>query len=1099
MESPARRLSLLLPFFLAPAAVLAQEPVEHLLEVRLEPAAHALEVRAALRLPSDLRAAGTTFELADALELRESEPEVRPVGEADGGVRSYELLGAAPSGWLRLEYAGRLDHDLSDQKEEYTRGFRETLGRVGPEGVYLAGSTRWVPTFDGRMLSFELEVRAPEGWHVISQGSGSSGDGDGRARWSSPEPMEEVYLVGGPLLRFADSAGSIETLVYLHEPDEALALKYLDTTARYLEMYRGLFGPYPYDKFALVENFWETGYGMPSFTLLGEQVIRFPFILHSSYPHEILHNYWGNGVFVDYESGNWCEGLTAYLADHLVQEQRGQGALYRRSTLQKYRDYVKEGRDFPLREFRSRHSAATEAVGYGKALMGFHMLRRRFGDELFVRSLRRFYEEHRGERASFDDLRAAFEAEGREELGEFFTGWLERTGAPALRLTSWLVQESEDGGYWVQCKVSQVQGGEPFPMQVPIVVSTESGPVRSEFSIAEGDAESLFVLSVESRPLGVAVDPDFDTFRLLDPRETPPSIGQIFGQPEILAVLPAEADEATRELYRELVEAWRSDEHAIEVLLDSEVEALPADRCAWILGAENRFAAALVARRGEVKAEATTIELAGETVSRADHSIVVIDRHPANLELAVGWILLDPVDARDGLVRKLPHYGKYSYLAFEGTEPTNVVKGQWEAVGSPLVASLGDGPPASFAMEPPAALAELPAAFSQRELMAHVEWLADPAREGRGLGSDGLRASADYVAAAFEAMGLEPADAEGSWFQPFTVAEGPDGEPVEARNVVGVLRGSGAVGGSVLLSAHLDHLGRGWPDVHSGDEGLVHPGANDNASGVAVMLELVRNLAAQGTGKRDLVVVAFSAEEAGLAGSRYYVQHPVRPLEETLGVINLDAVGLLGDAPITIFGTGTAYEWPHVFRGCGFVTGIASKNVRAGAEGSDQWSFIEAGIPAVQIFCGAGDHYHRPGDTAEQVDAAGLVRVATFLKEAVVYMLDREEPFQVTIEGAARPAAAATSSARRGVSFGSIPEYGYDQGGMLLAGVSEGSPAERAGLRAGDVLIRIDEHAIENTRGFANVLKILEPGQKVLAVVRRDGRELELRVTVVAR
>jgi hypothetical protein len=100
--------------------------------------------------------------------------------------------------------------------------------------------------------------------------------------------------------------------VYLRKPDEALAAKYLEATARNLEMYRGLIGTYPYDKFALVENFWETGYGMPSFTLLGPQIIRFPFILTSSYPHEILHNWWGNSVFVDYASGNWCEGLTAY-------------------------------------------------------------------------------------------------------------------------------------------------------------------------------------------------------------------------------------------------------------------------------------------------------------------------------------------------------------------------------------------------------------------------------------------------------------------------------------------------------------------------------------------------------------------------------------------------------------------------------------------------------------------------------------------------------------------------------------------------------------------------------------------------------------------
>ena len=138
--------------------------------------------------------------------------------------------------------------------------------------------------------------------------------------------MEQVYLVGGPLHMHRDTAAGTDIAVYLHEQDDALARKYLDATGRYLAMYQSLIGPYPYSKFALVENFWETGLGMPSFTLLGPQVIRFPFILHSSYPHEILHNWWGNSVFVDYAQGNWSEGLTAYLADHLLQEQRGEGA-----------------------------------------------------------------------------------------------------------------------------------------------------------------------------------------------------------------------------------------------------------------------------------------------------------------------------------------------------------------------------------------------------------------------------------------------------------------------------------------------------------------------------------------------------------------------------------------------------------------------------------------------------------------------------------------------------------------------------------------------------------------------------------------------------
>ena len=180
-------------------------------------------------------------------------------------------------------------------------------------------------------------------------------------------------------------------MVLLREPDAALARKYLDTTHQYIALYDALIGPYPFKKFAMVENFWETGYGMPSFTLLGSRVIRFPFILSSSYPHEILHNWWGNSVYVDYDSGNWAEGLTSYLADHLIKEQRGGGSEYRRNTLQKYTDYVSRQGDFPLTAFRSRHSARTEAVGYGKTLMLFHMLRRQLGDAAFEQGLQAFY------------------------------------------------------------------------------------------------------------------------------------------------------------------------------------------------------------------------------------------------------------------------------------------------------------------------------------------------------------------------------------------------------------------------------------------------------------------------------------------------------------------------------------------------------------------------------------------------------------------------------------------------------------------------------------------------------------------------------------
>ena len=159
---------------------------------------------------------------------------------------------------------------------------------------------------------------------------------------------------------------------------------------------------------------------MPSFTLLGSQIIRFPFIIYTSYPHEILHNWWGNGVYVDYREGNWSEGLTAYLSDHLVKVQQHQGAAYRRELLQKYADFVSGAKDFPLSEFTARESQASEAVGYGKALMFFHMLHRRLGDEAFVKALRLFYKDNVYKAADYDDLQRAFESVAHEDLTPIF-------------------------------------------------------------------------------------------------------------------------------------------------------------------------------------------------------------------------------------------------------------------------------------------------------------------------------------------------------------------------------------------------------------------------------------------------------------------------------------------------------------------------------------------------------------------------------------------------------------------------------------------------------------------------------------------------------
>ena len=223
----------------------------------------------------------------------------------------------------------------------------------------------------------------------------------------------------------------------------------------------------------------------------------------------------------------------------------------------------------------------------------------------------------------------------------------------------------------------------------------------------------------------------------------------------------------------------------------------------WLLGRTNALAAKLFASGGDYTLDGEKLAVDRESMPLAGHSAVIVRRHPGNLEKAIGWIFADGTVPLPGLGRKLPHYGKYSYLGFEGDEPVNVLKGQWTATDSPLRVDLRPNAEraaavAALALPARKALAELPPVFSQKALLDHVAWLSAAEREGRGVGTKGLDAAAEYVAAAFKAMGLQPGGDGGTYFQSFPSPKSPSGAAVTLRNVDRRPAGlEGRVGGPV--------------------------------------------------------------------------------------------------------------------------------------------------------------------------------------------------------------------------------------------------------------------------------------------------------------
>ncbi len=1077
-------------------------PLNHNLRIVLVPEKGSITAKDTITLSPD-SASELHFLLHPGLNPRSMTDGVRITHTSgrEPGAESYAVHVPAGTKTFSLWYEGKISHAPEPVGKEQARGFSDSRGIISSEGVYLTSGSLWYPDFGEALLTFAVEIELPQGWNAVSQGERTAYQKtkEGvKVRWQSSDPQDGIVIAAARFQEYEDTSGNVRLMAFLRKADPELARKYLDAASRYIKMYDSLIGPYPYKKFALVENFWETGFGFPSFTLLGPQVIRLPFIINSSYPHEILHNWWGNGVFPDYEKGNWSEGLTAYLSDHLIREQLGSGSEYRLTTLQKYRDYVLEEKDFPLTDFRSRHSSSSEAIGYGKALMFFHMLRLELGDKIFLSALRKFYRGYLFRFASYGDLKKSFEVVSGKNLDAEFDQWVSTAGAPEIKIEG-IELEKGGSGYHVSGRLRQIQPGKAYRLHVPVSVTMEGKDIAFQAVVVMDSKQQNLRFDLPARPLRIDVDPEYDIFRRLDRKEMPPAISQALGAKKMLVVLPESAKKAQGDAYRRLAEALRSSgPDEVEVTTDSALNELPLNRSIAILGWENRFSPvisrALERYGASVREEKVRIE--NSDLPFQDHSFVFTAANGTENDAAILFIASDMPEAISALGRKLPHYHKYSYLAFRGKEAENVLKGRWPVVDSPLTVFFKDNSHmihksamAKLARRRP--LIQPPGDLSAVKMMETIRFLTAPEREGRGLGSRGIESAAEYIAKQFRDAGLLPAgDSGDTFFQTWQEEAGEPARLITMRNVIGVIPGTkpALAKQSIVVGAHYDHLGFGWPDVRGENKGKLHPGADDNSSGVAILIELANALGPGFKPERPIVFVAFTAEEAGKRGSMHYVASEKKyPSDKCAAMINLDTVGRLNGRKLLILGGASAPEWAHIFRDAGYLAGVDVDMVSEELDSSDQMSFSAKGIPAVQIFSGPNADYHRPSDTADKIDTDGLLKVATVAKEVVEYLSSNDAP--LTRRGPAKDEQMSSRSERK-VSLGAVPDFSYKGKGVRLSGVVPGSPAEAAGLKEGDIITKINSSSITTLRDLSEILKASNPDGRVVITFLRDGHEM---------
>ena len=670
-------LLILLLMIAVPTGGFAHGLINQELSVRLLPAEHTLEGRAVLTRVDGHAGWPKDYALAAGSVIVSVAADGQPIPYT---FKQGRLKVSPPRGstTLALAYRVRFDDPVPTEIvgiEDPSYGVTAT---IMPQGTYLSSAAAWHPVPADMNSLFRVTISGPVGLTGVTAGRLVDHATQATATqtvWQTELPQPALALAAGAYQVHQAELGTTQVMAFLSEGNTDLAGGYLASCREYLQLYQNLFGPYPYAKFAVVENFFPTGYGLPGWTLLGSRVIRLPFIRTTSLPHEIAHAWWGNAVKVDYSSGNWAEGLATYVADYYLKElaSPADALEYRRKILRDYAALVDADDDLPLTAFRSRMSKRDQAIGYGKAAMVFHMLRQRIGDHAFWAGLQSAAREGVGRRYAWSDLQRHFEAASDQEMEGFFRQWTARPGAPQLLLAD-VELNKLDQGWQVSGKLRQQ---DPFyVLQVPLLLETAVHRVEQTVNLAA--KQTSFEFMVAEPPVSLTADPDTGLFRKLYPEELPATVNHLRASKSPLVIVADGAElllDASRDLLRGL--QWQQ----AEVLSEADYLAQrPTDRDLLVLGWP---------QRPDLQPKLPTgFNLPGQQLpygqsvaANPDDVLFMVVDKPGE-DRVTGYFLAGSPAAALDTARRIPHYGRYSYLTFN--KGRNQLKATWEPERSPL-------------------------------------------------------------------------------------------------------------------------------------------------------------------------------------------------------------------------------------------------------------------------------------------------------------------------------------------------------------------------------------------------------------------------------
>jgi len=600
---------------------------------------------------------GWSANLHYALDVQINTEEQKITGTARLKAGANEKIGLSVRNLRKLKVDGNAVTAAADEGISLTvQSGKETLityealadtgaNFIDRDNVFLTGE--WYPQPDV-LVEYALSVTLAKGFIATSEAEAMTVQEDGETKtfnFQFKRPLDTLHLAASTrYVLKKDRYNNIAIEAYFFKEDAQLADTYIAHTKKYLAMYETMLTPYPYQRFAIVENIFPTGDSMPTYTLLGSGVVHLPFIVKTSLGHEILHQWFGNSVYIDFTHGNWAEGITNYLAEQHYAALEDKDTAYRKQIMVDYDAYVNADNAMSVSDFCSRRNKAQSAIGYGKSAMLFHGLRKRYGDKTFFAALRDFIQQNTFRQASWHDIQGSFEKVTGESLYADFRHWLNRKDIPQLSVED--AQLRVEQGQ-LKLNLTLLQQGEPYPLRIPIALYTDSG--KSQRFVELKDSKENISLTLDEPPTKVVIDEDYALMRQLAPEEIPPVLASIMGKEKLTVVVSAEQ----RAIYQPLIDALGV-ENITYVTPGDFTFAQMRENSLLIAGYDNSLVDMLFGKQA-IPEDGVRLRVYKNPYNDAERIMLLHSKNTVEVQ---------------AVQRKISHYGKYTELAFNGGKNT---------------------------------------------------------------------------------------------------------------------------------------------------------------------------------------------------------------------------------------------------------------------------------------------------------------------------------------------------------------------------------------------------------------------------------------------